>query len=76
MKPPEPLCHCGRPLHYTDPAVRGWVEHLIETLGPDVVVTHADGRAWLVPRHFIALHGLKGAEVASLGFPEVKPRCD
>ena len=32
-----------------------------------------DDRAWLVPRHYIALHGLKAWELPGLGFQEVQP---
>ena len=67
------LCHCGKPLHYTDPKVRSMIEILIADLGPTVNVT-AKGRSWRVPRHYIALHGLKPSEVADLGFEEI--HCD
>lgn len=67
---PEPLCHCGRLLHYTDMAIRAGVEQFIHDLGPDTTVTIGE-RSWLVPRHYIALHGLKASEIAGLGFPEV-----
>lgn len=64
------LCHCGRPLHYSTPEMQALVEHLIAEHGEFVNVT-VDHRTWRVPRHYIALHGLKGWEVASLGFEEV-----
>jgi hypothetical protein len=63
-------CHCGLPLHYSDPDVRDAVERCIQEKGEFVTVTVC-GRSWRVPRHYIALHGLKGAEVASLGFEEI-----
>ena len=65
--PSETLCHCGKPLHYTDPRIQHWVERQIEALGPTVDVTVA-GVTWLVDRHFIALHGIKAAELPRLGF--------
>jgi hypothetical protein len=74
-KPDEILCHCGKPLHYSDPAVRAMVEDFVNLFGPDILVT-VEGRSWLVPRHYIALHGVNGWEVGKLGFPEVKSRCD
>jgi hypothetical protein len=50
------------------------VERLIHTmikeLGPTVPVT-VDTRTWLVPRHFIALHGITGQNLAGLGFVEI-----
>lgn len=66
-----PLCHCGRPLHYSDPAVQEKIEILIAALGERLEV-HVGGRAWLVPRHYIALHGLKAMELPFLGFEEVR----
>ena len=65
------LCFCGKPLHYSDPKYQRMTEELIADKGEDVVVS-VDGRSWNVPRHYIALHGLKGREVASLGFVEIK----
>ena len=61
-------CHCGKPLHYTDPVTRRIVEKLIAECGENVRVVTAEG-AWLVPRHYIALHGLKAKDVWRLGFP-------
>lgn len=65
-----PKCHCGEPLHYTDPRVRVQMEMLIEQVG-EFVTVRVEGRAWRVQRHYIALHGIKGAELASLGFEEL-----
>ncbi len=64
-------CHCGKPLHYANPVVQGMVERMVAELGETVTV-QMDGRKWKVPRHFIALHGLKGYEIHRLGFQEVK----
>jgi hypothetical protein len=63
------LCHCGRPLHYRDPVVRAYIEQQIATSGEYVTVT-VDARSWRVPRHYIALHGLRASELPSLGFEE------
>jgi len=65
-----PRCACGRPLHYSNPTAQALVQHLIDRRGPDVVVRTPQG-AWLVQRHYIALHGLKGADLSALGFPRV-----
>lgn len=62
-------CHCGQPLHYTSLYVKGLVEEMIRLHGPTILVT-IEGRTWKVPRHYIALHGLKGSEVPGLGFAE------
>ena len=66
------LCHCGKPLHYTDPNIQRDVERLIAQLGEKIIVKTSDGRSWRVPRHYIALHGLKDVEVETLGFEEIK----
>jgi hypothetical protein len=57
-------------LHYSDPKVQKIVERLIANNGPDVRV-QVGNRAWMVQRHYIALHGIKARELPSLGFPEV-----
>jgi len=63
-------CACGRPLHYSDPNLQQMVERLVADLGETVNVTVV-GRTWRVPRHYIALHGIKGANIANLGFEEI-----
>ena len=65
-------CACGRPLHYSDPAIRA----AVEAAHPDShVVVQVDGRRWKVQRHYIALHGLRAADLPllaqRLGFQEV-----
>jgi hypothetical protein len=65
------MCHCGQPLHYTSEETERFVRKQIAELGETVLVT-VGTRAWLVPRHYLALHGLKGWEIAELGFPEVR----
>jgi hypothetical protein len=64
------LCFCGKPLHYTDPAIQASVQKLVDELGESIPVT-TGGRTWMVPRHYIALHGLRAKEIAGLGFEEV-----
>ena len=63
------MCACGKPLHYIDPVVQELVQNLVDKQGEDIRVT-ANGRTWLVPRHFIALHGIKARELEKFGFPE------
>lgn len=70
-KPLPDRCHCGLPLHYASAAVRATVDALVATLGPDMKVT-VGGRSWMVPRHYIALHGFTASEIPELGFPEVE----
>jgi hypothetical protein len=69
---PVKLCHCGRPLHYTNRRYFEIIEEIIGQLGECVRMTADDGRTWLVPRHYIALHGVKNQELSCLGFEEVK----
>jgi hypothetical protein len=66
----EKLCHCGKPLHYNSEVVQAQVEQLVETLGEFMDVT-VGGVTYSVPRHYIALHGLKGSELQRLGFKQV-----
>lgn len=63
-------CHCGQPLHYTDPKVEYLIRAMVKELGPTVPVT-VEEHTWLVPRHWIALHGLKAEELPTLGFEEI-----
>jgi hypothetical protein len=65
------LCHCGKPLHYLNPKIEALVRAMVQELGPTVPVV-VDDHTWLVPRHFIALHGLKAQALPTLGFQELK----
>jgi hypothetical protein len=39
-------CHCGRPLHYTDPEIERKVTALIEKLGENIlIISTASGRS-------------------------------
>lgn len=72
------LCPCGKPLHYVDRDKRAMVDEMITRLGNDVAVT-AEGRTWMVPRHYIALHSLEASDLPELakkyGFKETtKPK--
>ena len=68
----DEMCHCGRPLHYSDPAIRARVERMIELSGGAQYVPITVGRrTWLVQKHYIALHGIKASELPNLGFPEI-----
>lgn len=61
-------CPCGRPLHYSDPHVRELVEQQIADLGEKILMTVAEtGRKFLVPRHYIALHGIAGPRTGGDG---------
>lgn len=66
------LCHCGQPLHYTDPAVETVMRKMVEKFGNNVIMS-ARGRSFLVPRHYIALHGVHEVDLPHLGFTEITP---
>lgn len=59
------MCACGQPLHYANPATKAGIEKLIAQLGEHINV-FCEGKTYKVPRHFIALHGIKGSELPQL----------
>lgn len=59
------MCACGRPLHYSDPACKVVIDDFVRRLGSDQIV-EIEGQKYHVQRHYIALHGLKAAEIESL----------
>lgn len=67
----EARCHCGRPLHYENASTEAMVRRIVKERGELVKVTVLD-RSFMVPRHYIALHGVRGWELPTLGFEEVK----
>lgn len=65
-------CFCGKPLHYSDPAKKKMLDDLSAELGEFITVKNiSDGKEYKVQRHYIALHGIKGKDLASLGFEEI-----
>jgi len=68
------MCACGKPLHYTNKKIEAQVRELVAQHGPNIPVK-IEGRTYLIPRHYIALHGLKAAVLNDLatshGFQEV-----
>ena len=60
-------CPCGEKLHYADHDDEAVVRLMVLQFGPDVkMVSLATGRAWMVPRHYVALHGIKERELPAL----------
>ena len=59
------LCGCGEPLHYSSPETQAMIERMVEEHGVTVNVVTVEG-TWAVPRHYIALHGLKERELPGL----------
>ena len=58
-------CGCGRPIHYTDPVIQALVQAQVDDLGP-LVKVEVEGVPYRVPRHYIALHGIKAEELPAL----------
>lgn len=71
---PEPLCHCGKKLHYTpdNKHTQYQIEEIAKRFGHHIDVTQENGKTYRVQRHYIALHGIKNKDLAELGFKEVK----
>jgi len=70
-------CACGLELHYTDQALRAYVNAMISVSGATVEVeVLGGGKVYKVPRHYLALHGLNAKDLPELaakhGFEEVK----
>lgn len=61
----DELCSCGEPLHYTNTHHRELVQELVNRLGSDILVRAPSG-SYMVPRHYIALHGLKSVRLSEL----------
>ena len=65
-------CHCGQPLHYSSGNVENYVRMTIEKHGHYINVIHATtGKTYKVPRHYIALHGIKEENLHLYRFEEV-----
>jgi len=62
------MCACGQPLHYSNPHLRAIVEATIEGYGECIKIA-SNGQAWLVPRHYIALHGLRAVDLGTANVP-------
>ncbi len=62
------MCPCGQPLHYATPEAAAYMDRVVAELGDCIAVQALGKGTYLVPRHFIALHGLKAEELAVLAF--------
>lgn len=69
----EKLCRCGKPeLHYNDAGIQWQMEELVQRFGEHITI-EVGLRKWLVPRHYVALHGVRAIDLPTLGFPEIGP---
>jgi hypothetical protein len=60
-------CSCGEGLHYQSDESRRIMMMLVEALGSTVPVrVLGEGDRFDVPRHYIALHGLRASELPEL----------
>ena len=59
-------CDCGEPLHYSNPDSQRIVEELIRLKGSHLKVEVLGLGTWFVPRHYIALHGLRAVDLPRL----------
>ena len=67
----ETLCHCGKPLHYSNKETERTMKMFASDLGEFIKVTIPGKGTWNVQRHYIALHGIKGANLGELGFTKL-----
>lgn len=70
MPVPEVNCACGQPLHYANPKTQAMTEALIAQLGEYIKISRFDGRAWMVQRHYIALHGISAKDLGTDRIPK------
>lgn len=62
-------CFCGEPLHYSDLNVYARIQKQVEEFGEMLeIASETSGRIYLVPRHYMALHGVKADTLHLLGF--------
>lgn len=65
MRNNTPRCACGLPLHYINKTKQAEIQSLVDELGEWMPV-HVGNEKYLVQRHFIALHGIKGSQIENL----------
>lgn len=63
----DDMCYCGQPLHYAQARHRAAMDQIVALKGRYIPVETPDG-VFLVCRHYIALHGVRGRDVTKLGF--------
>lgn len=57
-------CWCGKTLHYTDKKLEKVMKFMVAELGINMEVTDAlTNKTYIVPRHYIALHGINQAQL-------------
>jgi hypothetical protein len=66
----DKLCHCGRKLHFSNANQKRELEEIINRFGENITISR-DDKKYLVPRTYIALHGIRDKDISKLGFKEV-----
>jgi hypothetical protein len=62
----QETCACGQPLHYRSAMIEVIMRQLVKELGDDIKVTSPQHGTFWIQRHYLALHGLKVAELPEL----------
>ena len=70
-EPVKGYCACGQALHYLDKNMQNKVQELVDELGEFIPVS-VGSRTFMVQRHYIALHGIKGVDLTNMGWKEIK----
>lgn len=67
-------CICKKKEHLIDLSIPVWafVQETVDKLGENTEVTVIGKGIWRIPRFYIAIHGLKGASIETLGFKKIK----
>jgi hypothetical protein len=64
------LCHCGQKLHFSNERQKRELEEVINRFGENITIRHGV-KKYLVPRTYIALHGIRDKDISKLGFKEI-----
>ena len=60
-------CPCGTPLHYSSPAIERQMKAMVDVMGACAFVrVLGKDYGYMVPRHYIALHGIKAWQLDEL----------
>lgn len=71
---PADRCGCRRPLHYHNPIIEAGMREQVARLGALIKQLDGEPDDFLVPRHFIALHGIRGQDLPALAAQYGWPR--
>jgi hypothetical protein len=66
----DKLCHCGHKLHFSNARQKRELEEVINRFGENITINYGI-KKYLVPRTYIALHGIRDKDISKLGFKEI-----